>query len=107
MWVRLASAVVVLQAIVSALAIPLLIALSDPEADIRLVIAATIALLLVPAGFRRRGGRIAGWLVEVFALLASVGLPALMALNLIFVVLWWYALRLGDRIDRDRAATAG
>lgn len=107
MWIRLASAVVVLQAIVSALAIPLLLALGDSSADLRLVVAATIALLFAPAFFRRKVGRWIGWLVEVLSVIAAIGLPTLLGLNLVFVVMWWYALRLGDRIDRDRQAAAG
>ena len=107
MWIRLASAVVVLQAIVSALAIPLLLALGDSSTDIRLVVAATILLLIAPAFFRRTGGRWIGWLVEVFSVIAAVGLPTLLGLNFVFAVMWWYALRLGDRIDRDRTAAAG
>ena len=74
MWLRLASAVVVLQAIVSALAIPLLLALGDSSTDVRLVVAATISLLIAPAFFRRTGGRWIGWLVEVFSVIAAVGL---------------------------------
>ena len=104
MWIRLGSAVVVIQAIVTALAIPLLKSLGQTSGSVTLVVIATLALLLVPAVFRRPGGRYIGWVVQAFAVYASIGVPSLIILTGLFVALWWYALRIGDRIDADRAA---
>ena len=105
MWIRLASAVVVIQAIVTALAIPLLISLGQTSGSMTAVVVATVSLLLVPGVFRRRGGRQIGWAVQAFAIYASIGVPSLLLLTGLFVGLWWYALRIGDRIDTDRAAS--
>ena len=104
MWARLASAVVVIQAIVTALAIPLLKSLGQTSSSVTAVVVATVALLLAPAVFRRPGGRYIGWAVQAFAVYASIGVPSLLLLTGLFVALWWYALRIGDRIDHDRAA---
>ena len=106
MWIQLASAVVVIQAIVTALAIPLLKSLGQTSGSVTAVVIATVALLLVPAVFRRPGGRYVGWAVQALAVYASVGVPSLLILTALFVALWWYALRIGDRIDADRAASA-
>ena len=106
MWTRLASAVVVIQAIVTALAIPLLKSLGQTGESVTAVVIATVALLLVPGVFRRPGGRYIGWAVQAFAVYASIGVPSLLLLTALFVALWWYALRIGDRIDADRAAAA-
>jgi hypothetical protein len=104
MWVRLASAVLVIQAIVTALAIPVvLIAYPTTKLNSNLIIAAAIILLLAPAVLRRPGGRMIGWLVQAFAVGASLSVPGLLLLTLVFVWLWWLALRYGDRIDADRA----
>lgn len=104
MWARLGSAVVVIQAIVTALAIPLLKSLNGEQGNVSLIVVASVLLLIVPGVFRRPGGRWIGEAVQVFALVVSWSVPALFILTLIFVALWRYALHIGDRIDRDRAA---
>jgi fumarate reductase subunit D len=103
MWVRLASAVAVIQALMTALAIPLLKSLTEQQGSVTLVIVAAVLLLLVPGVFRRPGGRWIGEAVQVFALVVSWPIPSLFILTVIFFLLWRYALRIGDRIDKDRA----
>lgn len=107
MWVRLASAVVVIQAIVTALTFPLLKSLTDQQGNQSLILATAVMLLLAPAVFRRPGGRWVGEVVEIIALLVSWQVPALFVLTLIFYALWRYALRIGMRIDQDRSAASG
>jgi Kef-type K+ transport system membrane component KefB len=106
MWARLASAVVVIQAIVTALTFPLLKSLTDQQGSQSQILLIALVLLLVPAVFRRPGGRWVGEVVEIVALVISWQVPALFVLTLIFYALWRYALRIGMRIDKDRSAAA-
>jgi hypothetical protein len=105
MFARLGSAVTVIQAIVVLLALPVLVAGKDTwaQSEQNLVLAAAVALFLVPGVLRRRGGRVIGWAVQIFAAAVSVKFPILLILTLTFTVLWWLALRWGDRIDAFRA----
>jgi hypothetical protein len=66
---------------------------------------ATAALLLVAAGtLGRPRGRVLGWGVQAPMILAgAVSLPVAMV-GTVFLGLWIAALRIGDRIDRERAA---
>jgi hypothetical protein len=50
------------------------------------------------------GGYVAGSIAQVLVLACGFVLPAMFALGGLFVVLWVVALRLGGRIDRERAA---
>jgi hypothetical protein len=103
MLARLASAVVVLEAIVVALTIPVIKAFGNNTADVSLVIAAVVALLLTPGVIRRPRGVWIGWAVQIFTVFATYQIPEALILSLLFVWLWVLALRWGGRIDRDRA----
>lgn len=67
-------------------------------------------VLVVLAGMvGRRGGYVAGsvaqaWIVIAALLLPDVARDIAVLVALVFVALWVYALRLGGRIDRERAA---
>lgn len=50
------------------------------------------------------GGYVAGSVAQVLVLACGFVLPAMFVLGGLFVVLWVAALRLGGRIDRERAA---
>ncbi len=50
------------------------------------------------------GGYVAGSVAQVLVLACGFVLPAMFALGALFVLLWVVALRLGGRIDRERAA---
>ncbi len=72
--------------------------------------AGALALSLVlAAGLQGRpGGAVVGSALQAPLPLAGVwlGMPMLVGIGLIFVVLWVVGLRLGTRIDRERAARA-
>lgn len=51
----------------------------------------------------KRGGRALGWALQVPMLVAGIIDPAITIIGAIFLVLWVMALRLGGRIDRERA----
>ncbi|UJP38652.1 DUF4233 domain-containing protein [Cellulomonas palmilytica] len=69
-----------------------------------------LALLLVVASglVTRRGGYLVGWVLQGWLVAAAIVLPAVardiaVLVALVFVGLWVAALRIGGRIDRERA----
>ena len=63
------------------------------------------AVLAVLAGLQRHGwGRVAGSIAQVPLLALGFWVPMAWVVGGIFVVLWIAMLRLGARIDRERAA---
>ena len=61
-------------------------------------------LLILLSGFvSRPGGYVAGSVVQVLVLAVGFLVPMMFVVGGIFVVLWVVALRLGGRIDRERA----
>ena len=68
----------------------------------------TLALLVISGIVARPGGYVAGWVAQVWVVAAALVLPSTargMALVVagVFIVLWAVSLRLGGRIDRERA----
>lgn len=64
----------------------------------------TVVLVLLSGVVGRPGGYVAGSIVQVAVLAGGVMVTAMFAIGGLFVVLWVVALRLGGRIDRERAA---
>ena len=50
------------------------------------------------------GGYVAGSVAQVVVIACGFVIPLMFALGLLFAVLWFVSLRLGARIDRERAA---
>ena len=65
--------------------------------------ALSILLILVSGTVSRPGGYAAGWVAQLLVLAGGFWVPMMFVIGGIFVVLWWFALRLGGRIDRERA----
>ncbi|MET1061870.1 MAG: DUF4233 domain-containing protein [Aeromicrobium sp.] len=63
----------------------------------------SVVLILLSGLVSRPGGYLAGSIVQVFVLAGGFIIPMMFAVGVIFVVLWVVALRLGGRIDRERA----
>jgi hypothetical protein len=70
----------------------------------------SLALLLVLASgmIGRPGGYVVGWVLQGWMVAAAILLPSVardigVVVALVFVALWVTALRLGGRIDRERA----
>ncbi len=103
MLARLTSAVVILEAIVVALAIPVIKAFSDSSIDLSLVVAAVVMLILTAGVVRRPRGIVIGWGVQIFTVIATFQIPEAFILALVFMWLWFLAIRWGGQIDRDRA----
>jgi hypothetical protein len=69
--------------------------------------AALALLCLVGAGLlRSRAGYGFGWLLQVLILVTGVWVPMMYFLAVLFGGLWLAALRLGQRIDREKAEYA-
>jgi hypothetical protein len=63
----------------------------------------SVVLILLSGLMSRPGGYLAGSIVQVFVLAGGFVIPMMFVVGVIFVVLWIVALRLGARIDRERA----
>jgi len=75
-----------------------------PTATIWWVGGALALLLILLSGFvSRPGGYVAGSVAQVLVLAGGFWVPMMFVIGAIFVVLWAVALRLGGRIDRERA----
>jgi hypothetical protein len=103
----LCSSVLVLQAIVLGLAIPVALTLSDVDNSLVLWTGGVlIVLCFVATGLLGRGnvGLALGWLVQVASVLSGFVVPAMFALGLMFGVLWYFAIVLGRKGDAATAA---
>ena len=65
-----------------------------------------VACLLTAGVLRRPWGYGFGWLVQAAAIGTGFWVPLMFFLGALFAVLWFVALRLGARIERERAAYA-
>jgi uncharacterized protein DUF4233 len=75
-----------------------------PTATIWWVGGALSLLLILLSGFvSRPGGYVAGSVAQALVLAGGFWVPMMFVIGAIFVVLWVVALRLGGRIDRERA----
>lgn len=62
-----------------------------------------IALVYVAGKQKARWGRIAGWVLQAPMILAGLVVPEIAVIAVMFLGLWFMGLRLGGRIDRERA----
>lgn len=105
---RLCSAILVLQAIVLGLTTPVLVhddGLSNAQGLI-IGLGLCVLCLLVAGMLRKRWAYGLGWLIQAGSLALGAFTPVMIALGVIFAVLWFTAYRLGATIDRDKAAAA-
>ena len=101
----LAPAVLMLEAIAVALAIPVAVATSARGAAVGWWLAVLALALVVAAGLARRPVGVAvGWALQVAVLASGLLLPAMFALGLIFLVVWITAVVYGGKADRVEAA---
>ena len=80
----------------------------DPRANTDLLVGSGLAVLcLVAAGLMRTPfGVTLGWLIEVATFLSAAVLPMMLAVGVIFTLLWVVCLWQGRRIDDIQAARA-
>jgi len=65
--------------------------------------ALSVLLVLLSGFVTRPGGYAAGSAAQVLVLLGGIVVPMMWVIGGIFVVMWVVSLRLGGRIDRERA----
>jgi hypothetical protein len=104
----LGSAVLIFQAIILGLAIPVAIVIGgQPPLTAGIVGAGLIVLCVAATGVITRPlGWVLGTLVQVGTILAGLVVPGLLVLGLIFAALWGTALVLGRRVDAAKASRA-
>ncbi|MEI6230597.1 MAG: DUF4233 domain-containing protein [Actinomycetes bacterium] len=102
----LAPAILVFEALLVALAIP--VALNQGRgATTGWLLAGLAVVLVVAAGASRRpGGVRIGWAMQVLVLLSSIVEPAMAVVGLVFLGVWVTAVIYGGKADRAVAARA-
>ncbi len=102
---QFASTILVLEAFVVGFAA--LVAIGLREVDPAVVAygggALILSLVLAAGVLRRPGGYVVGSVLQVPLLATAVVVPMMVVVGVIFVALWVAGLRLGGRIDRERA----
>lgn len=103
----LLAALLVLEAVVVALAIPVAVLAVGRDASSAWVLGALAVLLVLAAGpVRRPHGVAVGWAMQVLVLLAGLLVPALAVLGLVFLAVWVVAIVYGAKGDRLAAQNA-
>jgi hypothetical protein len=97
----LGSTVLVFEAIVVLLAIPIAINVSDANATFALVIGIALAgLLILTVGVITKPIAVPiGWILQVLVIAAGIVVPTMFLVGGIFALLWFYAVRNGQRVD--------
>ena len=100
----LGSTVLVFEAIVVLLAIPIAINVSDANATFALVIGIALAgLLILTVGVITKPIAVPiGWILQVLVIAAGIVVPTMFLVGGIFALLWFHAVRNGQRVDRAR-----
>jgi hypothetical protein len=100
----LGSTVLVFEAIVVLLAIPIAINVSDANATFALVIGIALAgLLILTVGVITKPIAVPiGWVLQVLVIAAGIVVPTMFLVGGIFALLWFFAVRNGQRVDRAR-----
>jgi hypothetical protein len=104
-------AILLLEAIVVALAIPVALAVDDRGATSAIVLGVLALLLTLGSGaVRRRRGVAIGWVLQVLVLLTGFVVPAMAVLGLVFLGVWVLGVIYGAKGDalaaKNRAAEA-
>lgn len=105
---RLCSAILSLQAVVLGLSSIVLVQSKDLSNAQALWIGLGLAgaCIVVAGMLRKQWAYWFGWLIQGAALALGFYTPVMVALGVIFLLLWITAVRLGAMIDRDKAAGA-
>lgn len=100
----LGSTVLILEALVVLLAIPIAINVSDANATYALVIGIALAgLLVLTVGVITKPIAVPiGWVLQVLVIASGIVVPTMFFIGGLFALLWFYAVRNGQRVDRAR-----
>ena len=103
----LLAALLVLEAVVVALAIPVAVLAVGRDASSAWVLGALAVLLVLAAALvRRPRGLAVAWAMHVLVLLSGLLVPALAVLGLVFLTVWVVAIVYGAKGDRLAAQNA-
>jgi hypothetical protein len=101
----LTSSVLVMEAIMLGLAIPVaVVAGGQPASAGWLLGFLAVACLLLPAAFGRPFYVPVGWALQVAVIACGALEPMLFALGAVFAALWWAALHLGRKVEQAQSA---
>ena len=102
----MASAVLSLEAIVLGLTTPVMISVESVSTGVSLAIGlGLLAACALTAGMlRKRWAYAVGWVIQFAAIALGFVIGMMFVLGVIFLVLWWGAVGLGTKIERERAA---
>jgi len=100
----LGSSVLALEAIVVLLAIPIAINNSGVSAGLALAVGFTVALLmLLTIGIITKPVAIPiGWTLQGVTIASGFVVPTMFVIGGVFALLWYFAVRNGQRVDRAR-----
>lgn len=104
-------AILLLEAIVVALAIPVALAVDDRGAGSAILLGVLAILLALGSGaVRRRRGVAVGWVLQVLVIASGLVVPAMAVLGLVFLGVWVLGVIYGAKGDalaaQNRAAEA-
>jgi len=101
----LCAAMLVFEAVVIALATPVMIAVEDVQTDVALSVGLGLAFLaLLTAGMLRRPwAYVLGHAIQVAIIAMGVLVPAMFLVGVMFAALWVTAYLLGRKIEADKA----
>jgi hypothetical protein len=102
----MAAAILVLQGIVLGLTTPVMISIGDvsAKAAVPIGVGLCVVCILLSGMLRSRWAYTAGWLVQIVSLALGFVVHMMFVLGVIFLVLWWGAMVLSTKIEREKAA---
>jgi hypothetical protein len=100
----LGSTVLILEALVVLLAIPIAVNVSNVNATYALLIGIALAgLLVLTVGVITKPMAVPiGWVLQVLVIGSGVVVPTMFFVGGLFALLWFFAVRNGQRVDRAR-----
>jgi hypothetical protein len=100
----LGSTVLILEALVVLLAVPIAINVANVNATHALVIGIALAgLLVLTVGVITKPIAVPiGWVLQVLVIASGIIVPTMFFIGGLFALLWFFAVRNGQRVDRAR-----
>ncbi len=103
----LAPAILFMEAVLVALAIPVALTQGRGASTAWLLAGLAVLLVLAAGASRRPGGVRIGWGMQILVLLSSIVEPAMAIIGMVFLGVWVTAVIYGGKADRIAATRAG
>ena len=102
----MAAAILVLQGITLGLTTPVMITLGHVATTVAVSVGVGLCLIciLLSGMLRHRWAYAGGWLVQGASLVLAIWVHMMLILGVVFLVLWWGAMALATKIEREKAA---